>query len=266
MKTLLITGAATGIGLETLKLALSKGYTVLAVTHTEEQAKNLPANTPYLAGDLTEASFREQVLEKFGEQTDVLILNAGHGESGPLIEQPEERIRKVFEINVFSTLLLARMFAHKMAEKGAGRLIFVTSIAGFITLPNLGAYAASKHAMEAMSDALRLELAPLGIHVSSVEPGMIYTGFNEKMAATKFEWLKEDSLFKKDFPAWKKQITKLPEISYPPRVVAKTLLHVATTKRPKGHNPTPWNYGLMNTLLHLLPLRWQDRILKKVGN
>ena len=195
--TLLITGAGSGIGLETLKLAHKNGHPVIAAIHHKEEAKALPKGTLWIAGDLTNPTFRKKLTATYAQKIDCLILNAGHGESGPLIEQPEARIRKVFEVNVMASILLAQGFGQVMAKRRSGRLVFVTSMAGFITLPNLGAYSGTKHALEAMSDALRMDLAPFGVSVASVEPGLIYTGFNERMAASKFDWLTSKSLFAK---------------------------------------------------------------------
>ena len=261
MKTILITGAGSGIGLATLKLAHEAGYKIIAAIHYEKEALRLPSDVEWIAGDLTKSSIREEIIKKFAHKTDIIILNAGHGESGPLIEQPEERIRKVFEINVFSTILLAQGFGKVMAKRRHGRLIFVSSLAGFFTIPTLGAYCATKHALEALADAIRMELKPFNVEVASLEPGLIYTGFNEGMAASKFDWLTKNSLFADSMDEWKERDETLPSRSYKVEIAAKDLFKIITAKSPRAHNPTPRIYAYIKFFFHFLPTKLQDLIL-----
>lgn len=263
--TILITGAGTGIGLASVRLAVQAGHRVIAAVEFEAQKKGLPEGVTALVGDLTDPAFRTALFNAHGNVIDVLVCNAGHGEAGPLIEQPEERIRKVFEVNVMSTILLAQAFGRAMAVRGHGRLVFVSSIAGFVTLPNLGAYCGTKHALEAMADALRMELAPFGVSVAVVEPGVIGTGFNERMARTKWEWLSPTSLYASSFDAWKKRDAGLPDRSYPVEPVARTVVRVATMRFPMSHNPTPWNYSPLRGLVELLPAWLIDFSMKDRG-
>ncbi len=261
MKTVLITGAGTGIGLSTLKLAHNAGYKIIAAIHYEKEAAGLPKNVEWIAGDLTKPAIREEIIKKFAHKTDIIILNAGHGESGPLIEQPEDRIRKVFEINVFSTILLAQGFGKVMAKRRHGRLIFVSSMAGFVTVSTLGAYCATKHALEALADAMRMELKPFNVEVASLEPGLIYTGFNEGMAASKFDWLTKNSLFAASLENWKKRDETLPSRSYSVDVAAKDLFSIVKAKHPRAHNPTPRIYTYIKYVFPFLPVKLQDKIL-----
>lgn len=263
--TILITGAGSGIGLAATRLAVKEGHRVIAGVEFESQKMHLPEGVQAFVGDLTDPSYRNGLFDAHGKIVDVLVCNAGHGEAGPLIEQPEERIRKVFEVNVMSTILLAQPFGRAMAVRGKGRLVFVTSMAGFVTVPNLGAYCGTKHALEAMADALRMELAPFNVSVVTVEPGVIGTGFNERMAGTKWSWLTPTSLFAGSFDAWRKRDAGLPARSYPVDDVARTVVRAATWASPMAHNPTPWVYRPINALIGLIPSWLVERASKNGG-
>ena len=115
--------------------------------------------------DVTLASDREAVFNRFGESVDVVVCNAAVGEGGPLAELPTERLRSQFEVNVFSQLDFVQPYAAAMVAKGAGKIVFLSSIAGLYTVPYLGAYCMSKHAVEAMALTLRQELASSGVKV-----------------------------------------------------------------------------------------------------
>jgi len=263
MQTILITGAGSGIGLATTELATKAGHRVIAAIHREEQRIALPEGTTAHVGDLTDPAFRAMLAETYAAQIDALVCNAGYGETGPLIEHPEAGVRKLFEVNVMATLLLAQPFGQAMARRGKGRLVFVASMAGFVTVPNLGAYSASKHAMIAIVDALRVELAPFGVSVVGVEPGPISTGFNERMAATKYAWMSPTSLYASQKEAWKVQDAGLPERSHPVGPVAEIVLSAATAPAPRAHNPAPLSYRPYPILQRLLPIWFIDSIVRK---
>lgn len=111
---------------------------------------------------------------------------------------PEEIIRRQFEVNVFGTVLLTQIVAKNMVTKKSGKIVFMSSVAGITTDPFAGAYSASKHALEAFAEAMNKELKEFGIQVATINPGPIYTGFNDRMFEAPSRWLnfeKEDSLF-----------------------------------------------------------------------
>ena len=124
----------------------------------------------------------------FANEVDVLINNAGVMETGPAAEIPMEKVRKNFETNVFGTLALTQGFARQMVKRGSGKIVMVTSMGGLITVPFAGVYCATKHALEALAEALKAELAGTGVEVCTANPGVYGTGFNDRGAETMMRW------------------------------------------------------------------------------
>ena len=108
------------------------------------------------------------------------VNNAGYGQGGPLLEVSEATLRAQFDTNVFGAMAVTRAFVREMLARGRGWIVNVSSIGGRVTFPFFGAYHGSKYALEAMSDALRAELHPFGVHVAVVEPGPIRSQFSER--------------------------------------------------------------------------------------
>ena len=124
----------------------------------------------------------------------MLINNAGAGQTGPMADVPIDRVRRLFDVNVFGTLAVTQKVLPRMLEKGSGRIIIVSSIAGVVVGPSFGPYSMTKHALEAMGKAMRAELAGQGIDVTLLNPGPYLTGFNDRMADSMWEWFGEGSL------------------------------------------------------------------------
>jgi short-subunit dehydrogenase len=125
---------------------------------------------------------------------DVLINNAGAGQTGPMADVPIDRVRRLFDVNVFGTLAVTQKVLPRMLAKGSGRIIIVSSIAGVVVGPSFGPYSMTKHALEAMGKAMRAELAEQGVDVTLLNPGPYLTGFNDRMADSMWEWFGEGSL------------------------------------------------------------------------
>jgi NAD(P)-dependent dehydrogenase (short-subunit alcohol dehydrogenase family) len=121
--------------------------------------------------------------------SEVLVSNAAIGESGPISEIPVDLVRRTFETNVFANLTLAQHVVRKFLDRQIrGRIIFVSSMGGMLTAYGLGAYCASKHALEGIAATMRDELAGTGITVQTINPGAYDTGFNDRMADTTYHW------------------------------------------------------------------------------
>jgi short-subunit dehydrogenase len=189
----MITGAGSGFGkLAALALA-ERGHHVIATTETEEQAVGLRAEAPQLSVEKLDVT-TDDVHKAERWDIDVLIDNAGAGQTGPIADVPLERVRHLFEVNVFGTLSLTQVVLKGMVAKRSGRVIIMSSIAGVLSAPAFGPYAMTKHALEAMGKAMRAELAPLGIDVTLINPGPYLTGFNDRMADSMWEWFSDKSL------------------------------------------------------------------------
>lgn len=128
---------------------------------------------------------------------DILVSNAGIGQSGPVSEMPVGLIREVMETNVFSALEFAQPFIKQMVDRKAGKVVFVSSLAGLTTSPYLGAYNASKYALEAIVQSLRDELVPHNVSVATINPGPYKTGFNDRMYESFSQWHNDDQYFTK---------------------------------------------------------------------
>lgn len=181
-KAVLVTGCSTGIGRATAERLAAKGWTVWASARRPETIASLEAKgCRVLALDVCdEASMRAAVetVERAHGAVGVLVNNAGYGSEGPVEEVPMEEVRRQFETNVFGLLHLTKMVLPGMRRQGWGKVVNLSSMGGRMTLPGGGIYHATKHAVEALSDALRFEVRGLGIDVILVEPGMIKTEFN----------------------------------------------------------------------------------------
>ena len=177
-----ITGCSTGFGRELARQVLARGWRAVVTARDAGSVADIVAAAPdralALALDVTRddqiASAVQAAQQRFGA-IDVLVNNAGYGYQSSIEEGVEAEIRAQFDANVFGLFALTRAVLPGMRAKRSGRIISITSLAGFIGYQGSGYYAASKHAVEGWSDALAAEVAPLGIHVSCVEPGPFRT-------------------------------------------------------------------------------------------
>jgi NAD(P)-dependent dehydrogenase (short-subunit alcohol dehydrogenase family) len=192
-KTVMITGAGSGFGKGASLALAERGHHVIATTETEEQAAALRAEAPQLTVEKVDITSSD-VDKAAAWDIDVLINNAGAGQTGPMADVPIDRVRRLFDVNVFGTLSVTQKILPRMIAKGAGRVIIVSSIAGVVSGPAFGPYSMTKHALEAMGKAMRAELAQLGIDVTLLNPGPYLTGFNDRMADSMWEWFGDKSL------------------------------------------------------------------------
>jgi NAD(P)-dependent dehydrogenase (short-subunit alcohol dehydrogenase family) len=177
MRTALVTGASSGIGAACAARLVASGWSVFAGVR---RAGAAPAGTEEILLDVTDGDAIARAAERI-EQLDALVNNAGIAIAMPLEFIPVDELRRQLEINVVGQIAVTQAFLPQLRES-RGRVVFVGSIAGRSALPFLGAYAASKHALEAVADTWRVELRPFGIEVSLVEPGTIRTPIWTKSA------------------------------------------------------------------------------------
>jgi short-subunit dehydrogenase len=214
MKTILITGAGTGIGKDTAFALAQKGHTVYATTETQEQSdallnevKSKPFELKIFKLDVTSKTDREQIENL---DIDVLINNAGIGESGSLAEIDMDLVRNNFEVNVFSAYEISQVALKKMLAKNQGTIIFISSLAGRITMPFLGPYCMTKFALSSGTETMRQEIHRVrkNVHISLVEPGGFHTGFNQLNISKKYKWMGENSIFYPILDKIKKEETR----------------------------------------------------------
>lgn len=178
-KIALVTGASSGIGLDTCLRLIQKGYTVYGAARRTELMKEIEENggTALHLDLFDENSIKncvDTILSKEGK-IDLLVNNAGFGLGGSIEDIPLEEARKQFEVNVFALASLIQKVLPSMRKQRSGRIINISSIAGRFSTPFTGWYHGTKYCVEALSDALRLEVKPFGIKVVLIEPGMIQT-------------------------------------------------------------------------------------------
>jgi short-subunit dehydrogenase len=186
-RTALVTGASSGIGREVAKRLASNGFQVFATARSLEKMDDLASiGATVLRMDISKedeiGAFAAAVLERV-EAVDVLVNNAGFGLYGPIEELSIDQARYQFEVNVFGPARLTQLLLPAMRAQRSGTIVNISSMGGKIYTLLGGWYHASKHALEGWSDCLRLELAPFGIKVVVIEPGLVDTGFGDVAAA-----------------------------------------------------------------------------------
>lgn len=180
----LITGCSSGFGRALVEAALAQGYKVVATARKLEQIKDFEQQYPdtalALALDVTQPNQVQEAvnkaLSKF-ETIDVLVNNAGFGMIGAIEEVPDAQARHLFDTNVFGLLNVTRAVLPVMRDRHTGHILNISSVGGFVSVVGSGIYCASKFAVEGLSEALAQEIAPLGIHLTIVEPGPFRTNF-----------------------------------------------------------------------------------------
>lgn len=269
-KVALVTGVSSGIGEATALELQSLGYTVYGAARRVERMAGLADRGIHtLAMDVTdEASMQagvEQIIAETG-RIDVLVNNAGYGSYGALEDVPLSEARYQFEVNVFGAARLTQLVLPHMREQRAGKIVNVTSIGGKIYTP-LGAwYHATKFALEAISDCLRMEVKPFGIDVIVIEPGGIKTelggiaadklrtvsgtGLYADQAAPMAEWMVSDASRRRQSP---------------PELIGKTIAKAVTARRPKTRYAVGSGAKPMIFMHSVLPARAFDAFMRRVS-
>jgi NAD(P)-dependent dehydrogenase (short-subunit alcohol dehydrogenase family) len=263
-QTILITGATAGIGKAAALTLARQGATVFASGRRQEALDELrdTANIPTLIPlhlDVTDYDSIERAAAEVQQQTngrgvDVIINNAGYGIFGPSAVISDEALRHLFDVNVFGLMQVTRTFAPPMIARGDGRIINIASVAGRVVFPFGGAYNASKFAVEALSDALRMELALFGVKVILIEPGAIRTGFTDAAYRVSNEFRPPDS----PYAVYMDNFEQVFEQSYTtapgPEVVVDAIVKAITSPRPKARYTLPFRERMMVFLFqHVLP-------------
>jgi NAD(P)-dependent dehydrogenase (short-subunit alcohol dehydrogenase family) len=269
LKAVLVTGASTGIG-RTCALHLDAvGWRVFAGVRRPEDGAALEERGSErllaLPLDVTDASSIEGAVRVVDDALGApaalhaLVNNAGVSEGGPLELIEMERLRHQFEVNVVGTVAVTQAFL-PMLRRAPGRIVNVGSIQGFMALPFSGAYAASKHALEALSDSLRRELRPWGIAVSLLEPGAVATEMWDKSLTAAEGRLAaggpRQELYAERGRRMLARVAK-ERRGRPPEAVARVIEHALTARRP----PARYRVGADAKVVRLLTWLLPDRVL-----
>lgn len=279
MKTILITGATAGIGRHAALELVRRGHHVIATGRRENALANLreEARKQGLTGKLDVIRLdvtKEDSVENAralvhtltdGHGIDVLVNNAGYGQMGPLETVTDADLRKQYETNVFGLMSMTRAFVPQMRERGDGRVINVGSIGGRITFPLMGAYNSTKYAVESLSDALRVELAPFGIAVSIVEPGPIKTEFNDVAMETINRESVDGSVYAPVLATAAAFKRKFEANSAGPEVTTNAIAHAALARRPRVRYVVPFSASIMLAILGWMPTRLVDALFRAVS-
>lgn len=266
-----ITGSSTGIGAAAAEALAKEGFVVFAGVRSEADATRIAAlhpNVRPLRLDVTEiATIRSaaEAVASSGIPLRGLVNNAGIAVGGPLEFLPVDELRRVFEINVFGALEVSQAFLPLLRAQ-RGRLVFVGSISGRLSVPFIAPYSASKFALRAIADAMRAELAPAGIAVSLIEPGSVKTPIWAKGRASRealLGLLPPEALvhYRQQMDALFEQTEREERGAMPVEVVTRAIEHALTASKPRA------NYLLggparAGSILAILPAALRDRAMR----
>jgi NAD(P)-dependent dehydrogenase (short-subunit alcohol dehydrogenase family) len=279
MRAVVITGASTGIGRACALTLDDLGFHVFAGVRREEDGQALRrAASDRLVPvriDVTDAASiagaRDLVAARVGSAGLAgLVNNAGTSLPCPVEYLPPERFRQQLEVNLTGHLVVIQTLL-PLLRAGRGRIVNVSSVGGRIGGPLMASYVAAKHAMEGLSDTLRLELGWLGMHVAVIEPGLISTAMGAKLrhdTEATLRSLPEDgrSRYRGPLRAMALTISREAASGSPPEVVARAVVHALTSPRPRTRYPVGAGARRLLLLRRVLPDRWMDRLfLRAIG-
>ena len=238
-----ITGCSTGIGAAAAKRLKAAGWRVIATARKPQDVEALAAaGYDAVALDIADAASTataaDRMLALSGGRVDALVNNAGFGQSGAVEDITRDALRYQFEVNLIGMQDLTNRLLPAMRRQGGGRIVNISSVLGRVSLPYMGVYAATKHAMEAMSDAMRVELRRTGIRVVLVEPGPIATEFRRNAAANARQTLdfasgEHAGLYRQVMARREDPAAKPDPFTLPPEAVACAIERALTDARPK---------------------------------
>jgi NAD(P)-dependent dehydrogenase (short-subunit alcohol dehydrogenase family) len=274
-KTVLITGCSSGIGYCVATGLRQRGYRVFATARRPESIDQLESEGfESLLLDLDDsASIRQavdEVLQKTGGELYALFNNGAFGLPGAVEDLSRDAIRAQFETNLFGWLELTNLLLPVMRKQGYGRIVQNSSVLGFVAMPFRGAYNASKHAIEGLSDTLRLELKDTDIHVSLVEPGPILSRFRTNALVAMQEHIDMDnSVHRERYRRVLERLTKEgPAVPFtlPPEAVLKKVVHALESQNPRARYYVTFPTYLFGYLKRMLPTSLMDGLLRQASN
>jgi NAD(P)-dependent dehydrogenase (short-subunit alcohol dehydrogenase family) len=268
-KTVLVTGASTGIGRASALLLAREGFTVYAGVRKDADGQALGPTVIPIKLDVTDAGQIAEAVARIGH-LDALVNNAGVGVTGPVEFVPLDALRWQYEVNVFGQIAVTQAIL-PLLRASRGRVVTVGSVGSWITLPFGGPLCSSKHAIRSLSDALRMEVKPWGIEAILIEPGSIHTDAVDKLEGEvepRLASLGEQGrhLYGTAYRTMTTAGLKKERDGSSPDVVARAVLHALTSRRPRVRYPVGKDSRLMSALGRWLPQRALDTLrLRALG-
>jgi short-subunit dehydrogenase len=238
-KTVLITGAGSGFGRDAAIQLARRGHNVIAAVLTDRQAAELSASEPKLTVIKLDITKAHDIAKADQWDLDVFIANAAIGQTGPLSLIPLERLRAVFEVNVFGTFAITQRVAQAMRKKRAGRILIVSSIGGVRAGVGSGPYTMTKHAIQAFGTALRAELVSFGVDVALINPGPYATGFNDRMANDPGPWFDRKTAAPEDVAAMDSLVQRITVGQMDPAEVVRRFIELVEADKTELVNFVP---------------------------
>jgi NAD(P)-dependent dehydrogenase (short-subunit alcohol dehydrogenase family) len=273
MEAVVITGASSGIGYDATLYLTEQGFHVFAGVRKEEDADRLRKidNVTPIFIDVTDEEMiktaANHLVKVVGDSGIAgLVNNAGIAVMSPLEFIPMEDLRKQIEINTIGQVAVTQAFL-PLLRKAKGRILNISSLSGTMVFPYMGAYAASKHALEAVTDALRQELCRWEIDVISIEPGSVETPIWDKEEQTARQRVNNfppeaNTLYGEQLRQMEKVVKQTGQRGMPVRRISEVIHTALTAKKPKTRYFIV-NRGWRMRLLRLLPDRWRDALLRR---
>jgi NAD(P)-dependent dehydrogenase (short-subunit alcohol dehydrogenase family) len=273
MPSVLVTGASRGIGRSIVEHLASRGWDVVAGVRTEQDADALaklnPQRISTVALDITNAGHIAALADALPPQLDAIVNNAGIVVSGPMETLTVEDWRKQLDINVVGQFAVTQAVLPRLRQS-RGRIVFISSINGRLSMSLIGAYSASKFALEAAADALRMELQPWGVRVVLIEPAQTDTDIwrtadtmvTDVEAALTAE---QRTLYAKHIAGMKKMIPMSQKMAVPAQKVADVVEQALTVRRPRPRYVVGVVPKLQVALLTTLPTRARDFVLRRAA-
>lgn len=273
-RSILITGCSSGIGYTCAHALHARGWQVLATCRKPEDAERLRAEgltcgVLDLSDTASIAAGLDWALEQTGGTLDALFNNGAFGLPGAVEDLPTDGLREIFETNFFGWHELTRRVIPVMRAQGHGRIVQNSSILGFITYKWRGAYVSTKHALEGLTDTMRMELKGAGIHVVLIEPGPVTSKIRENARAHFERWIDWESSALSDLyrSTLLKRLyedkDKPDAFELPPEAVAKKLIHAIESGRPRPRYYVTVPTHFMGAMRRLLPTRALDWLIDK---
>ncbi len=272
MPAVLITGAARGIGKSIAMQMAAAGWDVIAGVRTERDREAITATNPRRISsvllDITNAEHVEALDNSLPTQLDAVVNNAGIVVGGPVEAVPPTEVRRLFEVNVIGQLAVTQAVLPRL-RRSRGRIVFLSSISGRVAFPLHGVYAASKFAIEAFANALRIELRPWKIPVIVVQPGQVDTdmasssGLIDEMTAVISA--EHRSLYQRHLQGLEQSIPGAERYIVSADKVAKVVAQALTARRPRPRYVIGSNARMQVAVLSHLPAAARDRLFHSLA-